>query len=448
MKRKLFSHQRDAMEYAKSRDKIALFMEMLLGKTLVTIRWAERQRGKKLVVLPLAVAEVWVEELSMEGLSSTLLIGSWQRRLEQYFESTDDWFITNYEYLLSDNCVARYVPWDVVILDESSKLRNARNKTTKAAIKYFQLVPRKAILSGLPNPESELDFFEQFRFLHGEFMGEDSYWRFRHQYYAQAGYEWRALAGVAKEIRDEVHDLAFILDRVDAGMSNERLTTTRHVTLPSSIRSVYDEAEDQLVLAMEETNLHIVRDNWLAQLTGGFFEKDDRAYCHSAKTDALVELLEGELRGQPVIVWFRFNRELYGVESLLKERGIRCVAVTGRTKSTNKNLRLFRFKNRKVNVLLMQLKCGKYGLNLSVSSTAIYFGNSFSFEDRAQSVERIAHPSKIDALLTIDLVARGTIDEDILRALRNKRIKSRAFTKVVIDSMRKRVAQRKKGKHK
>jgi hypothetical protein len=86
----------------------------------------------------------------------------------------------------------------------------------------------------------------------------------------------------------------------------------------------------------------------------------------------------------------------------------------------------------------MQLKCGKYGLNLSVSSTAIYFGNGFSFEDRAQSVERIAHPSKTDALLTIDLVARDTIDEDILNALRDKRAKSRSFTSRIVENFHKR----------
>jgi SNF2 family DNA or RNA helicase len=427
------------MEYAWPRDKIALFMEMRLGKTLVAIRWAERQRGRKLVVLPLAVAEVWVEELAMEGLSSTLLVGTAKQRASLYSKSTADWFIVNYEHLVTKEPVVFDKRWDVVILDESSRLRNPGNKTTKATIREFYYVRRKAILSGLPNPESELDFFEQFRFLYGSFLGERNWWQFRNEHYYQLqGYDWYPNKGVSRWIKKAVHDAAFVLNRKSAGLHNERLTTTRHVTLPPKIRRSYDEAEDELTMDGAETNLHIVRDTWLAQLTGGFYEKDGRDYHHTAKTDVLLELLEGELRGQPVIVWFRFNRELYGVEQLLHEHHISCVAVTGRTKRTMANLRLFRFKTRKCDVLLMQLKCGKYGLNLSVSSTAIYFGNGFSFEDRAQSVERIAHPSKTDALLTIDLVARDTIDEDILNALRDKRAKSRSFTSRIVENFHKR----------
>ena len=78
------------------------------------------------------------------------------------------------------------------------------------------------------------------------------------------------------------------------------------------------------------------------------------------------------------------------------------------------------------------MKCGKFGLNLSSSSTAIYFSNGFSHEDRAQSEDRIEHTEKNEPLLFIDLVTRGSSDQRILNLLNQKVKQSRYFYNEVL----------------
>ncbi len=69
---------------------------------------------------------------------------------------------------------------------------------------------------------------------------------------------------------------------------------------------------------------------------------------------------------------------------------------------------------------MFDIQCGKFGLDLSAASTAIYYSNGFSHEDRAQSEDRIEHLRKREPLLFVDLVTRGSTDRTVLSLLRQK----------------------------
>jgi SNF2 family DNA or RNA helicase len=86
-----------------------------------------------------------------------------------------------------------------------------------------------------------------------------------------------------------------------------------------------------------------------------------------------------------------------------------------------------RFQNGTTRVVLLQVALGKFGWNLSKSSTAIYYSNTYNFEDRSQSEDRIVHLKKKDDCLYLDLVTLGTPDEDLVEALSVKRMNARLF---------------------
>jgi SNF2 family DNA or RNA helicase len=78
-------------------------------------------------------------------------------------------------------------------------------------------------------------------------------------------------------------------------------------------------------------------------------------------------------------------------------------------------------------VLLMQIKVAKFGIDLSAADTMIRYSMTYSYEDVSQSEDRIVHPLKKSPLHYVDLVARNTVDEDLIEVIQDKKIDAKLF---------------------
>lgn len=414
----------------------ALFMEMRLGKTLVTIR-ANSAMGneRNLVVAPLTVLEAWMDELDDEGLAWTLAKGTVKQRgmHEECMQhgNVPMYYLVNYETLLAHPTYCD-VAWDSVVLDESTRIKNPRSKTTKLCLQRFKHVGHKFILSGLPAPEGPLDYFCQMMFAHGNFLGSKNYYTFRHHCFNNYAFEYRPKPGVLTRIRNEVRDRSFTLTRKEAGIGNKRVYEKRYVDMTRDQRAAYRDVLKDFEYGGKSTKWVPVQVAWLAQIAGGHW---DGELISSAKVTALVELLEGELRGQPVVVFFRHNAELRSVAHALNTARITYDIILGANTLDERREARAAFQSGHVDVLLLQIKCVKYGINLSASSTCIYFSNPYSLEERKQSEDRVEHAGKSEPLLYVDLITRGTVDEDIVALLREKNIPARYFMSRLVESI-------------
>jgi hypothetical protein len=174
------------------------------------------------------------------------------------------------------------------------------------------------------------------------------------------------------------------------------------------------------------TSWRVVVSTWLARVAGGFHPT--HYHCVSeAKTLELLDLLQGELATQQVVVFFRFNAELRHVARAFQRHGIAAQTITGETPPELRERRRRLFVRGQVRVMLCQVKCVRMGLDFSTADTAIYYSNGYSLEDRIQSEDRLVHPAKAVPLLYLDLVTEGTVDEDVVSALRRKHLRSGAF---------------------
>lgn len=440
--RSLMAHQRRAMRYAQDRNSIALFMEMRLGKTLVAIRWAQRFGGHTLVVAPSSVLQVWEDELAMENTSSIQLRGTPQERLDLFDEHNYkvSWWLLNYEALLLDPCVACVYcdMWETVILDESVRIKNPKAQTTRLAHQYLTRAPHRAILTGLPNPETPLDFYEQLSFIGCPPMGFGNYWQFREAKFIQNIHDWSPKARTVIELRKEVHTNAFVLSSKDAGMGSKRVYEIRRVTLPPRIRKAYDIVECDMILGKDTTKYVLVMQIWLSQIAGGAKEGVE----HDSKIKECLDLFRTELKDKQIVVWFRFNAELNKFWKKCKEVGYTIGRITGTTPLEKRAERIKRFQGGEIRFLLMQVGCGKYGLDLSAASVAIYFSPIWSHDDWAQSVKRIEHPKKKEPLLILTIVSEDTVDEDVVQALQVKKVSSRIFTSNVARRLKERRRQK------
>lgn len=444
--RSLFPHQQQALAYAQRRRSIALFMEMRLGKSAVAIRWMCEQTlpqpRRVLVVGPVSVLPGWIDELQLEGVDASRicwLTGPVRERLHRV--RTDQslgyptWYLLNYEALARAAREFGEIRWDGIILDESTRIRNPKAQTTKLLRKHFGSVPYKAVLSGLPAPESAMDYFSQLAFLHGEFMGAQNFWEWRQRYFYESHWEWLPKKGATQKIQEALRQHAFALTRKEAGLGGRKIYESRYVEMTPPQRRAYHEVRKDFAFKDLLTKWATTRMVWLARIAGGFSPETPSERITDAKIDELVTVLTGELQQESVVVWFRFNAELAAVFHRLRRERVSVTAILGATPPPIRHLRRKAFQAGRVRVLLVQLKCGQYGLDCSRASTAIYFSNSYALEERLQSEARIEHATKHDALLYLDLVTRKTVNEAEVRTLRTKKLTASVFTARLINQL-------------
>ena len=125
---------------------------------------------------------------------------------------------------------------------------------------------------------------------------------------------------------------------------------------------------------------------------------------------------------EKVVVWYRFNSEMLATSDMLHAKNIEHVYLSGATEYNDRKAYIDRFAyDKNLNVILIQQKIGQFGLDLSCASTAIYYSNGFSLENRIQTEDRIESPNKHEPLLIIDLLMENSIDEYTLKALKKKK---------------------------
>jgi SNF2 family DNA or RNA helicase len=421
------------------RNHLPLLWEMRLGKTLMVIRWAESFRPVTvLVVCPKTVIRVWVEELRKEGIKGVGVTGTQDEKAALLGKNVR-WFITNPETLFTRVKAIGAVPnglsqqpWDVVIIDESTSIKNPKAHITKLCLNRFRTCHR-AILTGTISPENDLDMFCQMQFLYGSFMGCRSYWQFRSRYFEPAdwrGWSWEYKPGARQEVRHALKQKAFILSASQAGLNMKIIRQTRYITLPPRIVRAYKKAEKMYVLGTEETIYDVVKLHWLSRLTGGalVIESDGKkqSYEHNAKLNELLLLLEGELARKPVVVWFRYNTELIKVKRALRLKRIPVMSILGATPSNDRG-RILAELGHTYRVLLMQAKVGQFGIDCSAASAAIHYSRYYDGIVNMQADRRLSHPSRADPPLIIDLVAEDTVDEDVIEQVRKKKQNMRSI---------------------
>lgn len=319
--------------------------------------------------------------------------------------------------------------FDAVIIDESTVIKNIRAGITRFFVYRFENVPHRWALSGLPNPEDDMEFWSQIAWVNGgHAFGSGNFYEWRHRWFAQSdhGYGWIPYPGVLDEIHEEVGERAFVMTRKEAGMEVEKVYERRWLDMPKKLRRSYQTAENEFILEYGDeiharTFHKLVTSTWRRQMCDGVV---DGKMVWKGKIKELLFLLREQLSRQSVVVWFAYNRGLREAVRALKKAKISTEFLTGMVKTRDRGRIQRRFQAGRFRVLCAQIKCADRGTNLSRASTAIYFSNSPSCEERAQSEDRIADVSKDETLLYIDLVVRDSVDADISYGLTGKKSRS------------------------
>ena len=431
-----WSHQNNAFDFvlalwARKLYGAMLAMAMGTGKSRVACELATEIKAERvLIVCPLRVIDVWGQQLARfapQYRFVPLKDGGVQSRTEaarRYIAWSE---ARKQPVALAINYdAARISPfanwaatrmWDLVIADESHRLKDPRGRASIFMAKLGLMARRRLALTGTPMPHEPIDIWSQFRFMN-PFHLDRTYGEFKSRYAVMGGFmnrqvkDWRDLDDLERRFRelafrvsDDVLDLPPELDEV------------RSTTMDERGAEAYRQMEREYIALVEEGVIvaanAMVRLLRLQQMTSGWVPGEDRTLIHidNEKERLLEELLE-DLK-EPVVVFCRFRSDLDAVHRAAAH------ALHGSWELSGERDELAQWQRGEegANVLAAQIQAGGVGVDLTRARVAIYYSIGFKLDDYVQSRARIRRPPQQRPCLYIHLQIRHSIDEYVLRAV-------------------------------
>tara|TARA_R100001594_G_scaffold100148_1_gene134658 strand:- start:7224 stop:8666 length:1443 start_codon:yes stop_codon:yes gene_type:complete len=457
-KTKPYEHQLEA--FNKSCDKIdyALLMDMGTGKTKVsidTIGYAYKKgvTNLALIVAPKGVIANWIGEIEThlpEDLERAVCL--WRPGLTKKFREeltalsetkfkgmrfllmNVEAFSTKKGLEVAKFFVEKFKTFMVV--DESTTIKNRKAKRTKAITAVGREAVFRRILTGSPVTKSPLDLYSQMNFLNEKILGFNSFYAFQGRF-AQvlkrnlASHSYNEIVGFRRldELTDKLKEHSYRVRKEDCLDLPDKIYVKREVELTKEQKKSYEQMKRFALAKLESGELSTTQNVLtqlmrLQQICCGKLT-DDAGVVHDLPSNRLTELLDicEEIQGK-AIIWATWTMDIRSIAEALRDRfSVQAVATLhGETPDSDRQniVESFQDKGSELRFIVGHPKTGGYGLTLTAASTLIYYSNSHDLELRIQSEDRAHRIGQTNKVTYIDLISPGTVDEKIVKALRDK----------------------------
>lgn len=431
MKYKPHSYQEYAIRYIETHPISALLIDMGLGKTSITLTAIRNllfdsfEVCKVLVIAPLRVAKnTWTDEIKkwehLSTLTYSLIVGNENERLSALNEKADIYIINreNVDWLVNKS--GYKFDFDMVVIDELSSFKNHQSKRFKSLMKVRPLVKRIVGLTGTPSSNGLMDLFAEFKILDmgkrlGYFIGQ-----YRNTYFkpdkmnGPIVYSYKPLPNAENAIYEKISDITVSMKANEYLKMPELLTSNYVVELSNSEKNQYDEMKKSLVLEITDGEITASNaaslSNKLCQLSNGAIYDDEQniVEIHDRKLEALEDIIES-MNGKPLLIAYWYRHDLERIKSRFSVREIK----------TSEDIS--DWNDGKIPVALIHPASARHGLNLqSGGSTLVWFGLTWSLELYQQTNARLYRQGQKNTVVIQHIIAKGTIDEQILKALQRK----------------------------
>jgi len=436
--RDLFPWQAEGVEYLMDQYGMdrggLLFMEMRLGKTLTMLRFIFNNStfSRVLITAPLSVCHSWNNELKEEGVPEaqiSLIAGMTPVQRMKELALDKQFVLVPHGLMVRDHTIAYSEFFDCVIVDESVVLANPQNKISEVMVSpnFFKCCKHFYCLAGNPAPETKLQLFQQFKVAQGSYMGTTNYWNYRAKNFDNYGFEFIPKPAHNDELTRNLHQRAFVRNRKECNMGSKKIYKTIKVPMTKLQKKLYDDMALNWTLEGTDVSTETapVKVMYLARIAGGYNLVDD--FVSDEKTKAIKHLMKGDLKGEKVLVWFRFRNELDRFYESMKKDGYKICKINGDTKPEVREQYRQDFMSPSGNLQIsaMIIATSKRGLDWSGAAASIYHSNEYSNEARSQSEDRLIHPKKTQDALIIDLETENSVDEDVALKLRDKKLNTK-----------------------
>lgn len=425
-------YQKYAADFIITHPVSALLLDMGLGKTSITLTaindllFDSFEVHKVLVVAPLRVArDTWSAEIEkwehLRELSYSVVIGTEQERLKALRTPADIYIINreNIQWLVEESGLP--LDYDMAVIDELSSFKNHQSKRFKAFMKIRPRLKRIVGLTGTPASNGLMDLFAEFKLLDmgerlGRFIGQ-----YRNAYFqpdkrnGMVIYSYKPLPDAEQRIYDKISDITISMKAADHLTMPELVSTEYAVQLSEKEREKYDRLKKDLILSTEDNEVTVANaaslSNKLSQMANGAVYSDDESVIeiHDRKLDALEDIIES-MNGRPLLVAYWFKHDLERIRKRFEVREIRS------------SEDISDWNSGKISVALIHPASAGHGLNLqSGGSALVWFGLTWSLELYRQTNARLWRQGQTaDTVVIQHIIAKGTIDEQIMKALKTK----------------------------
>ncbi|NCB94709.1 SNF2-related protein [Eubacterium limosum] len=431
MKYKPHEYQSYATEFILSHPISAVFLEMGLGKSVITLSAIfdlcldSFLVCKVLVIAPLRVArDTWPAEINkwdhLKGLSYSVAVGTEKERIDALKKQSTLYIINreNVDWLVHKSGIPFH--FDMVVIDELSSFKSYGAKRFKSLLKVRPSVKRIVGLTGTPSSNGLMDLWAEFRILDlGQRLGRYIS-HYRNTYFkpdkrnAQIIFSYKPLPGAEEEIYKQISDITISMKSTDYLKMPEYVSNEVFVTLSDKEWKVYSDFKEDMVANLgdediDAVNAAVLSGKLLQMANGAVYDSENKAHViHDKKLDALEDLIEGA-NGKPVLVAYWYKHDLERIKDRFPVRQIQ----------SSKDIE--DWNNSKIPIAVIHPASAGHGLNLqSGGSTLIWFGLTWSLELYQQTNARLYRQGQRDTVIVHHIITKNTIDEDVLLALTKK----------------------------
>jgi len=445
-------YQRYIEDHMLDTPRAGVWAGMGLGKTVSTLTGLDKLQisghvtKPALVVAPLRVAQnTWPDEAAkwehLSGMEVQPIVGSSVERATALRNKNAAVFTINYENLpwLVNFLSERPWPFGPIIADESTKLKGFRLRQGTVRARALARIAhsqcdRWVNLTGTPSPNGLQDLWGQTWFLDaGQRLGR-TFDAFRQRWFQKSfdGFKIEPLPFAQEQIEDKLRDICLSLNAADYFDIAEPIVNMIYVDLPPKARALYQDMERRMFMELEGHEVEAfnaaARTMKCLQIANGAAYVDPevvddsspkaRAWkeIHDVKIQALEDVIE-EAAGMPVLVAYHFRSDL---DRLLR-------AFPG-ARTLDKNPTTLRDWNAgKIQILLAHPVSAGHGLNLQDGGNILaFFGHNWNLEEYLQIIERIGPTRQAQSghnrpVFIHHIVARDTIEEDVMKRMESKR---------------------------
>ena len=434
MKYQPHDYQTRATQLVIDKPKIGLFLDMGLGKTVITMTAIQElmydrfEVSHVLVIAPKRVAEdTWTREHAkwdhLKDLRISKVLGNEQQRIQAlrteadiYVIGRDNviWLINYYQGL------KKGWPFDMIVIDELSSFKNPQAKRFRALRKAMPSASRVVGLSGTPSPNGLMDLWAEVYLLdQGERLGLTLGF-YREKYFrpgARNGYvvyKWEPFRNAQKEIEDKISDICISMSAADYLELPKRIDNVIPVQLSPEEMEAYKRMERDQLLQIEDDDIAAlsaaaVITKLLQIANGSVYTNEGKVVkIHEAKLEALAEIVD--TTDSPVLVFYSYKHDLAAIQGKIR-----------RARILESEKDISDWNAGKVQVLLAHPASVGYGLNLQKGGHVIvWYGLTWSLELYQQANARLYRQGQEKLVIIHHLIAEGTADEEVMAALQNK----------------------------
>ena len=445
-----YKHQIETLKFMLKEKQAAVFNTMGTGKTITSLMvldylFQNKFIKKALIIAPLLVMnDAWISDC--ETYFSHLNI---QKLSKNQDEAGEGIWIINwdmikilFDYTIEEDEKGKKVKritktfnfdFDCVILDESAKARNVKTKRFEILKRYLP-IEYTFILSGLPAPNTPLEYWSQFYLMDGGKTLGVNYWQFLNRHAYKTKFDWFITKDGARAIKEKVVSKSIRFELEDCVDLPENITLWREVELDSEHLRNYDKIENETSVLIGDGNINTeaaAKTSKLWQAASGYVYDDiGRSIVltkNNKKIEALKEIIEEEFGRERVIVFAYFKNHMEEIIKVLKKYFSIAAAYGGQNSGQSIN----DFKSGKVQILLANPVTAGTGLNLTISKGIIWFSPVWDYEIFDQARKRVQRIGLKHKSLEVFMHAKDTIEYSMYWGLRHKKDMSSIILKSI-----------------